>query len=304
MIKRIKLFFDQIYNISRKIEDLQIAIGRIENRQVQTYSLKDINEYEFKVTSQWGEDGIIQFLINKIPIKNKIFVEFGVESYQEANTRFLLLNNNWSGLVIDGSELNINKIKKNPIYWRYNLKAINHFIDKDNINSILENNGIMDEIGLLSIDIDGNDYWVWESISVIKPQIVICEYNSIFGSKLKISTIYDAKYIRSNAHYSNLYYGASISALEYLATKKGYVLVGSNSAGNNVFFVKNEYASLFKTKTSLEAYVKSQFRESRSKDGTLLLTTASESVNLINNLNVQEVESGKIFSINELELNS
>jgi hypothetical protein len=304
MIKRIKLFFDQIYNISKKIDDLQIAIGRIENRQVQTNTLNDIIEYEFKVTSQWGEDGIIQFLINKIPIKNKIFVEFGVESYQEANTRFLLLNNNWSGLVIDGSELNINKVKKDPIYWRYNLKAINHFINKDNINSILENNGIVDEIGLLSIDIDGNDYWVWESISIIKPQIVICEYNSIFGSELKISTIYDEMFIRSKAHYSNLYYGASISALEYLANKKGYVLVGSNSAGNNVFFVKNEYASLFKTKTPLEAYVKSQFRESRSKDGTLLLTTASENVNLINTLNVQDVESGKIYCINELDLKS
>lgn len=95
-----------------------------------------------------GEDRIIDYLIRSIEIRQKIFVEFGVENYREANTRFLLIKNNWSGLVIDGSIENIQDIKKDSIYWKYSLKAVQAFIDKDNINNILSDNGIQGEIGL------------------------------------------------------------------------------------------------------------------------------------------------------------
>ncbi|MFM6343717.1 MAG: hypothetical protein ACKPFK_01030, partial [Dolichospermum sp.] len=106
---------------------------------------------EFRAFSQWGEDGIIQFLIRNVPINRKIFVEFGVQNYTESNTRFLLINNNWSGLVIDGGSEEIYYIKNDPIYWQYNLKAVNSFITKDNINQIISDNGIQGEIGLLSV---------------------------------------------------------------------------------------------------------------------------------------------------------
>ena len=91
----------------KKLTSIQQALGRIETRQNNILDSKDLNDYEFKVSSQWGEDGIIQHLINKIEIKNKVFFEFGVENYTESNTRFLLHNNNWKGLVIDGSVENI-----------------------------------------------------------------------------------------------------------------------------------------------------------------------------------------------------
>jgi hypothetical protein len=254
------------------------------------------------VFSQTGEDGIIQFLIRNIPVRNKIFVEFGVQNYTESNTRFLLQNDNWSGLVIDGSQENINYIKNDPIYWRYNLKAECAFIDCENINTLIKDNGISGDIGLLSVDIDGNDYWVWKAIDCINPCIVICEYNSIFGPDNKVTVPYDKKFYRTKEHYSNLYYGASISALSSLAEKKGYSLVGSNRAGNNVFFVRNDLVGGLQTYKPEDAYMKAQFRESRDVNGNLSFLGFDQRVELIKELEVYDLAAKKNIKINDLNI--
>src|SRR5687767_11515119 len=149
-------------------------------------SIRSLHEVEFQVFSQWGDDGIIQYLISKIDIPNKTFIEFGVENYKESNTRFLLINNNWSGLVIDGSKNNIDFIKQDIISWGFDIHAKHAFITKENINELLSefiNKGYDSEIGLLSIDIDGNDYWIWNEIKVVNPIIVVVEYNAVFGAE-------------------------------------------------------------------------------------------------------------------------
>jgi hypothetical protein len=179
-------------------------------------SISNLSDVEFKVFSQWGDDGIIQFLINKIEIKNKIFIEFGVETYHESNTRFLLMNDNWTGLVIDGSEKNIKSIKNQKIYWEYELNAICSFITKDNINNLISSAGIHGEIGLLSVDIDGNDFWVLNEINVINPIIIIVEYNAVFGNDTYITIPYDPTFVRKQKHYSHLYWGASLGAFYHL----------------------------------------------------------------------------------------
>ncbi|KKP40258.1 MAG: hypothetical protein UR30_C0005G0039 [Candidatus Peregrinibacteria bacterium GW2011_GWC2_33_13] len=286
--------------VMSSLENLQKSLGRIETRQLVNTESDLINDYEFKVFSQWGEDGIIQYLINKIPIKNKIFVEFGVENYKESNTRFLLQNNNWSGLVIDGSEQNIKQIKSEDIYWRYNLKAEHSFITRDNINEIILNSGIKGDIGILSIDIDGNDYWVWESINVVSPAIVICEYNSLFGSSDKIVIPYKENFERNKEHYSMLYFGASISAFNFLAEKKGYSLVGSNLAGNNLFFVRNDLVNNLKVLTPQEAYQKSMFRESRNTSGELTFANFNERYELIKDIDVINLDANKLVKISDI----
>ena len=120
-----------------------------------------ILDHEFKVFSQWGEDGIISYLVNNLDIENNFFIEFGVANYLESNTRFLLKKFNWSGLILDSSQNNIEYIKKDKIYWQYDIKALCQFITRENINKIFLENISQKNIGLLSIDIDGNDYWVW-----------------------------------------------------------------------------------------------------------------------------------------------
>src|ERR1700753_4111261 len=124
-------------------------------------NITELEEAEFQVFSQRGEDGILQYIISKIPIPNRIFIEFGVEDYTESNTRFLLMNNNWSGLVIDGGKDNIKFIKSDFIYWKYDITAVHSFITKDNIDALISGYTDCRDIGLLSVDVDGNDYWIW-----------------------------------------------------------------------------------------------------------------------------------------------
>ena len=111
MLTKIKNYFRKFNILLEKIDFISESLGRIENRQVQSLLKSNPQtNLEFKIYSQSGEDGIIQWLINKIDIKNKTFIEFGVENYLESNTRFLLLNNYWSGLIIDGDIENINAL--------------------------------------------------------------------------------------------------------------------------------------------------------------------------------------------------
>ena len=121
----------------------------------QARQAQSIREAEFKIFSQFGDDGIIQYLIGVVNPRVDTFVEFGVEDYEEANTRFLLMNNNWKGLIIDGSSTFINHIQHSAFYWRYSLKASASFVTAENINQLLADNGISGQIGLLSVDIDG-----------------------------------------------------------------------------------------------------------------------------------------------------
>lgn len=287
--------------ISKQDTETSLVLqGKILSELNRNKSSKNIQDYEFKVFSQNGEDGIIQFLIQNTEIKNKTFVEFGVETYKEANTKFLLLNNGWSGLIIDGDKDAMEKIASSDLHWKYDLKSIGNFITKDNINEIIKSAGIEGEIGLLSVDIDGNDYWVFENIDCVNPQILIMEYNSMFGDTHKISVPYDENFVRSQKHYSNLYYGASIAALCDIANKKGYDLVGSNSFGNNLFFIRHDCNKLKIKLTPKEAYVKSKFRESRDENGKLTFLSHKEGLELIKNEPVVNIEDKKTYSIGEV----
>jgi len=269
----------------KRLETIQLALGRIESRQVNNEISSQINDYEFQVFSQWGEDGIIHYLMSEVNIERKIFVEFGVEDYKQANTRFLLVNKNWSGLVIDGSKANVDRIKGDYIYWNYNLKAIHSFVTKNNINELLVENGLKGEIGLLSIDIDGNDYWIWDSIHVIEPAIVVIEYNHRFGCEHALTIPYDENFERSKSHYSMIYYGASLKALCNLAEEKGYLFVGCSSNGVNAFFVnaKKMPASLMEVSPN-EGYFSGQFCETRNEIGVQIKRTPEEEVKLLYNL--------------------
>jgi hypothetical protein len=180
VVQKLKLLPGYLNFIRKHTEQHKLLTARLNihiNRQKEKEILQDIQQAEFQVYSQFGDDGIIQFLIEYINIEHKTFIEFGVENYREANTRFLLINNNWSGLVMDGSEKHIKTIKNDDVYWKFDLVAKAAFVTKENINQLLTESGFTGETGLLHIDIDGNDYWIWKEISVVNPVIVIVEYN-------------------------------------------------------------------------------------------------------------------------------
>lgn len=123
---------------STDLKNPKVLIGSLYSKiNSKEQNIKSIQDVEFQVFSQWGDDGIIQYLVSKISIPNKVFIEFGVENYTESNTRFLLVNNNWSGLVIDGSKENIDYIKNDKISWAHDLHAFHAFITKANINELI-----------------------------------------------------------------------------------------------------------------------------------------------------------------------
>lgn len=255
-----------------------------------------INDFGFKVFSQWSDDGIIQFIINRLKdMIPETFVELGVENYQESNTRFLLQNDNWKGLIVDGLKENIEFVKKTDNYWRHSLTAKDVFITKANVNAIIKD-VFTGDIGLLSIDIDGNDYWIWQEINVINPAIVIVEYNSIFG--MNPWTIpYAEDFQRTKCHYSNLYYGMSLSAANVLSKKLRYKLIGCNSNGNNAYFVAEKYAHLFNDSKPEELFVMSRFRESRTEQGELSLLEGHHRLDLLKSLNIFDVDKNELVTI-------
>ncbi|MBD3581587.1 hypothetical protein [Flavobacterium selenitireducens] len=284
-----KKFFQKLnYDVHKNL----MLTGKLLAKQNSQIKSASLDEVEFQVFSQRGEDGVIQYLISQIEIPNPIFVEFGVETYTESNTRFLLMNNNWSGLVLDGSKSNIDFIKQDFIYWKYDLVARQAFITTDNINAIISDYTKIEDIGLLSVDIDGNDYWVWESIECIKPRIVVCEYNSVFGGDLKLSIPYKADFVRSAAHYSELYFGASLAAFCHLADKKGYDFVGTTKAGVNAYFVRKDLSAPFATYSSLSGFNETANRDSKDRTGKLAFLRHGERLNEIAELPAVDVVSG------------
>lgn len=250
-----------------------------------------LSQAEFGVFSQFGDDGIIQYVISKLnlPIAEQRFVEFGVENYRESNTRFLLLNNNWTGLVMDGSAAHVASIRQDSIYWKHDLTALARFITRENINPILQDAGFQGRIGVLSIDVDGNDYWIWEAVNIVDSAVVIVEYNSLFGSREAVAIPYQADFKRQDAHYSYLYWGTSLKALCQLASQKDYVWIGCNSAGNNAYFVKEAYSELFHRPSLPEDFVVAKFREGRNPEGNLAYIGQQEGFELIKNLTVCDV---------------
>jgi hypothetical protein len=293
-VRTLRRAVEIVLGIDERLDGIRINQGLILSMLNERKTSRSLRDYEFKVFSQWGEDGIIQHLIESVEISNKTFIEFGIEDFRESNCRFLMMKDNWRGFVVDGSSENIERLRKSYFYWKYDLSSINMFITKENINELLEQSGFEEDLGILSVDIDGNDYHVLEAITGLKPRILICEYNPVFGAYRKITVPYERDFHRTTKHHSNLYYGASLAALTDLAGKKGYTLVGVNSAGVNAFYVRSDLMNTRLAALSVEeAYVPSQTRQSRDENGVLTYATGSAQLQLMSGMSVLNIDSNE-----------
>lgn len=262
--------------------------------------IEDLSEVELRVFSQWGEDGIIEWLVAHVPVPNTRFIEFGVENFAEANCRFLLQNRNWKGLVLDGSARHMETLRASRLSWMYDLSAKHAFVDAENINALIQEAGFAGPLGLLSIDIDGNDYWVWKAITTVDPAIVICEYNSILGDTRPIVVPYEPRFRRQKSHPSWLYFGCSIAALKRLAAEKGYTFVGTNSHGINAFFVKDSLAQSVLPLLKTQKAFPSRHRDSRDEDENLSFAGGLERFRLIQDMPVTDVETGEMLLLRDI----
>ena len=252
-----KNFFRKIRSILlRPVETNQelmmLSLGRMEARQVKAAKISGIQEAEFQVFSQHGEDGIIQYLISKVPVKNKYFIEFGVGTYREANTRFLLQNDRWAGLIMDAGSGHKDYVEKESyLAQNHDIKAVKTFITPQNINELFKENNVPEEPGLLSIDIDYNDYFVIKAINKIKPAIIIAEFNALFGADRAIAVPYAETY---GAYDGSAYFGASLKAITQAVTEKGYIAAGCDKSGVNAFFVRKDLAGEIKAMSAEEMF--------------------------------------------------
>ena len=198
---------------------------------------KRLNRYEYNVFSQSGEDGILEEIFKRIETTNKFFVEFGVSNGLENCTAALLLAG-WKGRWIEGSDTFYKQIQKNFKVYIENkqLSVQNAFITAENIESLFANLEVPKDFDLLSIDIDGNDFWVWKAIKKYNPRVVVIECNPFYGPTLP----WTMKYNPEHDWDRSTYFGASVKALEILGKEKGYTLVGCSIMGNDTFFVRND----------------------------------------------------------------
>lgn len=289
--------------LTRDVDPIRTQLGGIESRMVKGTDFDQLRGAEFQVFSQWGEDGIIQYLIGKVevPTMAQRFVEFGVADYRESNSRFLLVHDNWTGLILDGGDAHIRFIEESGLRWRHTIEGRQVFITRENLPGLLDQEGYSGDIGLLSIDLDGNDYWVWQALTDVRARIVVVEYNSIFGPTATVSIPYTSDFRRTAAHPSNLYWGASLAALVHLGNQEGYRFVGSNSAGNNAFFVREDVAGDLRTRASEEEWVESKFRESRDSGGRLsYVSSHRERRSLVGTLPLVDVVTGEYLTVGDL----
>jgi len=213
-----------------------------------------------------------------------------------------LRNKNFDGYLIEGNSKATKNIKRQRIYWKHNLTVKNKFVDKDNINKIVSDMKIPKKIGLLSLDIDGVDYWVLKALKSLDASIVICEYNSLFGSKKSVTVPYDQHFDRTKKHFSNLYYGASINAFIDLMKSRNYFLLGTNTSGNNAFFMKNIFSKDINKILNEKKIYMSKYRESRDKKGQLTYLDKKKSLQIIGNNIVVDLKDNKKKKIKDLNL--
>ncbi len=253
-----RLFYMGNYDLAQKVSNIEknllrseSSLSQIEQRRLflyyqQLYSegkfLPHIKDVGFRNFSQNDEDGILLYLFSLLGTTNKLCVDIAFASPYGANTTNLICNWGWSGLLVCGSEKE--KVASEKFFssnldtWISMPKVEKCWVTAENINELLLKNGVKGEIDLFSLDIDGVDYWIWKSLEVANPRVVVVEFQSIWGNERAVTVPYSPDFDRFKIHED--FYGASLPAFVKLAAGKGYRLVGFNKYGFNAFFVRND----------------------------------------------------------------
>jgi len=291
LLKKMKLDIFALDRVIFCIGKVQISLNRNKYDEVE-----DLIETEVKIFSQNGEDGIIDYLVHKLKVDKKNFVEIGVGNYRESNTRFLYNRYHPKGLIIDYIDDMKKKVTKHVNFWKGDLRICNQKIDADNILDILNKNCDY-EIDFFSIDIDSIDYWIIKKLKNNISKIFVAEYNPVFGAELEVTVPNISGFERSKYHYSYLCYGMSLKALINLMDQKGYYFIGTNLQKINAFFIskefkKEEFFKNIKIK-SLDNYTNSNIRDSRDVNNKLNYLSGHKKLKEIEDCEVINLKDNK-----------
>jgi len=290
MIDFLKNIFGSL--ISKENDRTIFSIGSAHFSKMKKFypDVKNLSEIEYKVFSQNGEDGIIDYLLYSLNIDVPKFLEIGVGNYKESNTRYLFEKYSCKGMIVDKNKDLKQKVSKYVKLWKGDLTIIEDAVTSENILEILSLNNFDKNLDIFSLDIDGIDYWVMKEIPENISKIIVAEYNSIFGPNLEVSVPNLKNFDRQKYHYSYLCYGTSLKALIKLLNKKKYVFVGTNIACNNAFFILESEAKklniILPDINDLIKFTNSNFTESRSIEGRLNYLSGNEKLKEIENCEV------------------
>ena len=296
------IFLNQIFR--RNLDDLKLQNGQLFSFFLKTNlkNIKNLDDVSFKVYSQNNEDAILEYLILSLKLKNIKFIEIGTEDYSESNTRFIYEKYNCDGLIIDNTKNLTSKISKLLHIWKGNLKIEEAFVNKNNVNTLIDKHFPNKNIDIFSLDIDGIDYWILKELPDNLSKIIVGEYNPYFGPDLEVTVPYSDNFNRFEYHSSNLCFGMSLRALINLMKNKGYSFIGSSSLRSNAFFIKNEFKKLLSLEdidtSNLKDYTNARFRE--NKINNFNYTAPEENINIIGECKVFNLKTNKICKINQL----
>lgn len=205
--------------------------------------LPQLEEVEFRSFSQAGEDGILLYMFSLIGTTNKKAVEICGGNGITANITNLIVHHGWNGVFFEGNEVNV-KVGKDFYSKREDISIwpptfVHAWLTKENINTLISDNGFEGDIDLLSLDMDGVDYWIWQAIDCINPRVVVLEYMDILGPDKSVTVPYKPDFIGKSDQHGLCYGGASLPAFVKLGKQKGYRLVGCQRYGFNAFFIRS-----------------------------------------------------------------
>jgi len=230
---------EQHEEVFRQLRLLQTGIdGLVRGVHVDAAKLpypERLTASRFRLLSQNQEDGILWTLFEHFGTTCRRFVELG-SGASGGNAAMLAGEFGWTGLLVEGDKGKVEYAgRRFP-----RATAVCAWITPDTVDDLLRQHGYAGEVDLLSVDIDGNDYWVWKAITVCTSRVVMLEYNSMFGPDRAVTVPYDPKFSRRDHRFC--YYGASLAAMTRLSASKGYRLVAVEPTGVNAFFLRNDVA--------------------------------------------------------------
>jgi hypothetical protein len=201
--------------------------------------LPSITDVGFRKHSQFEEDGILLYIFSLIAPINRTCVEICAGDGRQCNTANLIINHGWWGHLFDG---NPDYVRAGRDYFgaskdtfAYPPRFTHAWVTAENVDDLIARSGATGRIDLLSLDIDGMDYWVWKSVTVIEPQVVVCEIHNPVPPDRALTVPYDPNFVFESENYR----GASLAAMCKLGREKGYRLVGTHRYGFNAFFIRN-----------------------------------------------------------------
>ena len=293
-ISKLSSFFNIKKNLITNI-NYNLGLNNLLKISEKYNDITKLEQSECKIFSQNGEDGILDYIICMLKLERPNFIEIGVGTYEEANTRFIYERFYPKGIIIDIEKDLKNKVFSNINPWKGDLRVIEEKISTKNINDIISKNCNFN-VDIFSLDIDSVDYWIIKELKPNISKIFVAEYNSVFGGSLEVTTPNLKNFDRKKYHYSHLCFGMSLKALINIMTKKNFYFIGTASTKSNAFFVSNDYPidKYFKNLKleKISYYVDSNLRESRDIKGNLNYLSGEKKLKEIYDCEVVDLSSG------------